>query len=364
MLGAMLFRHRGLIILLLAPLAGQATLLERWLGSSLRLSVVCAVLFAPIALALLGALISEEATSARVRRWGFGVTFFGALLHLFYDLACVALPFVGSGSWGVKLAGVAVGGIVMVFALREALRGVRDPDASPPSLEPVPRESGWARLQREAALVGGTAIALCLISLGMVAMACVALVRHPEQISKGLSAGVFFAACAVSGIRMGLGRRALLLGRPAPRLWPKRGRQIRVVATREGLTQIDRKGATVYPWELITTVVPGEYHHNPALFIELIPETWAVRHHIDGRVAPTDEKWRKRLARSHSIQRALTGSDLVIMDLWTEAGPGPLLRQMEAALFDAGGRAALPTLFEALGGGGPGGPIPSSANHH
>jgi hypothetical protein len=351
----MLIRHRGLIIFLLLAVVGHASLLDAWLGpvqqrGSPASELGFALIFAPIVLVLAGEWVADEASSRRWQRLGWGVVLVGAVWHLGLDAACLLLPWLGASWWQAGLAGAAAGAVVMALVLRNALRAftAENPDTAAPDPTVAPANEGWlGRLGREAQLLGGTPIAVGLVSLGFVALAGYGLLRHPERLdgrSAGtlLAAGGFFLACAGIALWAGLSRRASLLGLPSPlgHLLPRFLRRAVVLPTAEGLALVDRRGATVYPWDAVQSVALGELYGNPAVLVMLRGDA-AVRRLPDGPDAPR-ERWAQKEARGRRLQRALTGADLVITSALTEQGPGVLLKQLAAALQSPEARAALP----------------------
>lgn len=367
-IAGMLTRNRGLLIFLLLAVAGHASLIELLLalalgrteprGSSLS-QIGFVLILAPILLVLLGEWIAEDASAVRWQRLGWGVAFAGAVWHLALDAGCLLLPWLGSTSGGVlalSIGGALAGGVVMALVLRRALRGLtsEDPDAPEPDPAVVPPDERWpGRLAREAALVGGTPIALFLVSLGFVTMAFIGMLRRPAALGPLLLGAGFFGLCGAVSVWMGLERRALLLGQPAPlsHLRPRWLRRAVALATREGLAMVElrgaRRAALVYPWEALTRVSIGEVYGNAAVFVQLRPDV-VVRRCALGGAAPTREAWATREARARSLQRVLTGADLAIMGVLTDEGPGVLARQLESALQDPSARAGLPSVEEEL----------------
>lgn len=355
----MLIRHRGLIIFLLFAVVGHAQLLDLWLGPPAQREppmreLGFALIFAPILLVLVGEWIADEASSRRGERLGWGITLAGAVWHLGLDLLCLMLPWRGAAEWRFGLLGAAVGAIVMGLVLRRALRGLRaqDPSEEPDPAVAPPGEGVLGRLGREAALVGGTPIAVGLISLGFVGMAIVGAVRRPDGLGVLLASGGFFVLCAAVAVWMGLSRRAMLLGRPDPlaRLRPRFLRRAVVLPTREGLAQLTRRGATVYPWDAITDVSLAEVYGNPAVLVRLRDDVVVRRCVLAGSTVEDDlaphDRWARSEARGRRMQRALFGADLAILGTLTEEGAGVLRRQIEAALQDPA--APLPALAAEL----------------
>ena len=302
-------------------------------------------------LVLCGEWIAEDAWATKWQRLGWGMAVLGAVWHLVLDGACLTLPRSSTFEWKASVAGAAVGALIMALVLRRAWRGLRDPDAPEPDPAAVaPDESSLGRLARELALFGGTALAVLLISLGFVALAVMGIIQHPERSGPLIGGAGFFALCAAAAVGMGVERRALYLGQPSPlaRLRPRFLRRVTVLITREGLTQLDRNGATVYPWPTIAAVSVGELYNNAAIMINLFDGAPALRVPAEGRPLPDDEKWTRREARNRRIQRALTGSDLAILGVLTEEGPGVLAKQLKEALTDEAVRARLPTLAEVM----------------
>lgn len=366
----MLTRNRGLIIFVLLAVAGHISLIEILLalgssgqrGSSMSQSGFVLII-APILLVLLGEWIADDASSVRWQRLGWGVAFAGALWHLALDAGCLLLPWLGSTSGGVlafAIGGALAGAVVMALVLRRAWRGLtsEDPDAPGPDPSVVPPDERWpGRLTREAALVGGTPIALFLVSLGFVGMAFVGIFyRHwhrPAALGPLLLSAGFFGLCGAVAVWMGLERRALLLGQPAPlaHLRPRWLRRAVALATREGLAMVElrgaRRAALVYPWEALTRVSVGEMYGNAVVFVHLRPDVVVRRCALGGAPRPREE-WATREARARSLQRVLTGADLAIMSVLTDEGPGVLARQLESALQDPAARASLPGVEEEL----------------
>ena len=348
----MLTRHYGLHIFLIFAVVGHASLTDRWFGKAAPWwHVGFALILAPIMLVLFGEWIATDATISKWQRRGWGMAALGAVLHLVLDGACLWLPWSGAVEWKAGVAGAAVGATVMALVLQRSWRGFCAPDAPDPDLRIAqPGETLLERLARELALFGGTAFALLTVSLGFVALALVGLARHPERLGKLLGGAGFFGLCGVVAVWMGAERRALLLGRPSPfaRLWPRWARRAVVVATQEGLAQLDKNGATVYLWETIAAVSLGEFSGNPALFVRFVEDAPAFRVPAPGRPLPDRTAWSKRETWNRSVQRALTDSDLVILGALTEEGPGVLCRQVEAVLADKAARSSLPPLVEVL----------------
>ena len=351
----MLTRHRGLIIFLLFAVVGHAGLLDAWLGPSVRRGSPASelgfvLILAPILLVLLGEWVADDATSRRWQRAGWGTAALGALWHLGLDAACLMLPWLGFGQWRFGLAGAAVGAVVMALVLRHAVRALvaEDPDAAEPDPAVAPPGEGWlGRLSREAQLFGGTPIAVGLVSLGFVALAGLGL-WHGSHDPKGatgtlLAAGGFFLLCAGVALWMGLSRRAMLLGLPSPlaHLRPRFLRRAVVLPTAEGLAQLDRRGATLYPWDAVLSVGLAEIYGNPAVLVRLRDDV-VVQRLQPGESLEAHARWARRQARGRKLQRALTGADLAVLEPLTEEGAGVLMRQLEAALKDPEARAALP----------------------
>lgn len=361
----MLTRNRGLILFVLFAVAGHISLIELLLaralgpverGSSLSQAGFVLVL-APIVLVLLGEWIADDASAVRWQRLGWGVAFAGALWHLALDAGCLLLPWLGTQSGGLlafSIGGALAGGVVMALVLRQAWRGLvsADPDAPDPAVAP-PDERWPGRIAREAALVGGTPIALFLVSLGFVGMAFVGMLRRPAALGTLLLCAGFFGLCGAVAVWMGMERRAMLLGQPAPlaHLRPRWLRRAVARATREGLAMVElrgaRRAALVYPWEALTLVSIGEMDGNAAVFVHLRPDV-VVRRCVLGGAAPPREEWAPREARARSLTRLLTGADLAILGVLTDEGPGVLGRQLESALADPTARASLPGVEEEL----------------
>lgn len=350
----MLTRHRGLLIFVLFAVVGHAGLLDAWLGpvkqrGSPASELGFALIFAPIVLVLVGEWVADDAFSRRWQRLGWGVAIFGALWHLGLDAACLLLPWLGVSEWRLGLAGAAAGAGVMALVLRHAVRAFRaeDPDAAEPDPAVAPaREGLLGRLGREARLLGGTPIAIGVVSLGFVGMAGYAMVLHPERLDGGLLAAAgFFLLCAGIALWSGLSRRASLLGLPSPlgRLMPRFLRRTVVLPTAEGLAVIARRGVTIYPWDAVQSVALGEIYGNPAVLVQLRTDA-AVRRWPEPTTEPPAqrERWAQKEARGRQMQRALTGADLVIMSVLTEEGPGVLMKQLLAVLREPASRAALP----------------------
>lgn len=364
----MLTRNRGLIIFVLLAVAGHISLIELLLalvlgpagprGSS-QSQAGFVLILAPIVLVLLGEWIADDASAVRWQRLGWGVAFAGALWHLALDAGCLLLPWLGTQSGGTlafSIGGALAGGVVMALVLRKAWRGLTsaDPDAPEPDPAVAPPDERWpGRIAREAALVGGTPIALLLVSLGLVVMAFVGMLHRPAALGTLLLCAGFFGLCGAVAVWMGLERRALLLGQPAPlaHLRPRWLRRAVALATREGLAMVElrgaRRAALVYPWEALTRVSVGEMYGNAAVFVDLRPDV-VVRRCALGGAAPPREEWAPREARARSLQRMLTGADLAIMGVLTDEGPGVLVRQLESALTDPAARASLPGVEEEL----------------
>ena len=349
----MLIRHRGLIIFLLFAVVGHAGLLDLVLGpakgrGSPASELGFALIFTPILLVLAGEWVADDAFSRRWQRLGWGVVIAGALWHLGLDAACLLLPWLGAREWLLGLAGAAAGAGVMALVLRHAVRAYRteDPDAVEPNPTVVPAGEGpLGRLAREAQLLGGTPIAVGLISLGFVALVGYSGVRHPERLDGSLlAAGGFFLLCAGIALGSGLSRRASLLGLPSPlgRLVPRFLRRTVVLPTAEGVAVLGRGGATIYPWDAVQSVGLGELYGNPAVLVQLRADVAVQRWPAPTEPPAQRERWAKKEARGRSVQRALTGSDLVITSTLTEQGPGVLLKQLAAVLREPASRAALP----------------------
>lgn len=350
----MLTRHRGLFVFLLFAVVGHAGLLDAWLGpvkqrGSPASELGFALIFAPIVLVFVGEWVADDAFSRRWQRLGWGVAIVGALWHLGLDAACLLLPWLGASEWRLGLAGAAAGAVVMALVLRHAVRAFRaeDPDAAESDPAVVPANEGLlGRIAREARLLGGTPIAVGVVSLGFVGMVGYTLVLHPERLDgKLLAAAGFFLACAGIALWSGLSRRASLLGLPSPlgRLMPRFLRRTVVLPTAEGLAVIARRGTAVYPWDAIQSVALGEIYGNPAVLVQLSADVAVQRWPAPDAEPPAQrERWAKSEARGRQVQRALTGADLAIMSALTEEGPGVLLKQLAAVLQEPASRAALP----------------------
>jgi len=357
----MLTRNLGLVVLLLFAVVGHSQLLDLALGppqqrpSPLK-ELGFAFIFAPIALVMLGEWIAQDSETAAWRRRGYLLAVVGGVWHLLLDAACLALPWLDVSSPWFSIAGALLGAVVMGLVVRASWRGLVTPFAEPPDLsQPLPQQASlFARLSREAALWGGTAIALTLISLGFVAMALFAVLSRPQaNLTSLLGAGLFFGLCAAVGVWMGMERRAMLLGQPSPlsRYRPKFLQRAVVLPVREGLAIIDRKGATVYPWQSLANVALGELYNNSALLVTLTekPGVWryfAVPSEAENIVFTS--RWKQKEARSRSISRGLTGVDLGILSVMTQDGPGVLAKQLREVLDNASALENLPTAKEAF----------------
>lgn len=343
----MLTRHHGLLILLLFSVVGHASLSDHFFGRERPwFQVGFALILAPIVLVLLGEWTAQDAQTTAWRRRGWAVAIVGAVWHLALDAGCLALPWLGSVEWKFSLLGAALGALVMSLALRRALRGWRSPDEPEPDPAAAPPPTGlFGWVAREASLLGGTSIALMLISFGMVAMACVGMLRHPGVPPlKIVGAALFFMLCGLAGFGMGLERRALLLGLPAPLARLRLRRRAVVVAAREGVVQLNRQGALVYGWEYVTGISLGQMYNNAAVFVSLADGAVPTWRPALGRLAePGEEEKRLRSEqRGRLVQRALSGADLAILSVFTEEGPGVLARQLKEALEDPIHRMNLP----------------------
>lgn len=300
-----------------------------------------------VVLPLLGEWIADDASTARWRRAGWRVAAFGASVHLLLDAACLALPWVGGAEWKAGIVGAGIGAVVMTVLLRLYLAALRNPDALPPPAWAPSGHSPPARLWRGATQMGGTAIAVFVIGCAFVAAALFVLLRRPEARGDATLwlALLFFGLCAVVGLWMGFERRAMVLGRPAPlaSFRPRWLRRATYVVTREGLLLVERRGATLYPWQDIVAVSAGALFNNPAVLVELAPEAtpMRVRGGDGGRALAREQKARV-------ITRALYGVDLAILPILTEEGPGPLLHRLGAALADTDMRTCLPQTAEEL----------------
>ncbi|MFO0574700.1 MAG: hypothetical protein U1A78_11945 [Polyangia bacterium] len=349
----MLTRHRGLIIFLLFAVVGHAGLLDLVLGpvkqrGSPASELGFALIFAPIVLVLAGEWVADDAFSRRWQRLGWGVAIVGALWHLGLDAACLLLPWLGVREWRLGLAGAAAGAVVMALVLRHAVRAFRaeDPDDAEPDPAVAPaREGLLGRLGREARLLGGTPIAIGVVSLGFVGMVGYAVVLHPERLDgRLLAAAGFFLLCAGIALWSGLSRRASLLGLPSPlgHLLPRSFRRAVVLPTAEGLAVLTRRGATIYPWDAVQSVGLGELYGNPAVLVQLRADVVVQRRPAPAEPPAQRERWAKKEARGRQVQRALTGADLVITSTLTEEGPGVLLKQLAAVLREPASRTTLP----------------------
>lgn len=348
----MLTRHHGLLILLLFAVAAHASLVERWFGRQPPgFQIGFAVLLAPILLVLLGEWIAEDATTITWRKRGFLVAGFGALWHLVLDLLSLSLLNQPEQSRLFLLAGLASGALVMGLVLRRAARGVFEPEAAEPDPAQAPAdETLVARVQREAALIGGTPLVLFLISLGFVVLAGVGIVRSPQALPKLIGAGGFFLLCGAIAVWMGLERRAMLLRQPSPfaGLRPRFLQRTLVVPTQDGVAFLDRKGATVYVWDQLRGVSLGEYQGNAAVFVDLSESAQPRRYSAVGQPLDADAAWLRKQSWNRSLVRTLCDCDLLIMGVATPSGPGVLADQLGTLLTDYDGRAALPTVAEAL----------------
>lgn len=354
----MLTRNPGLIIVLLPAVAAHAGLTDRWFSSVVHgKQIGFAILFAPILTVMLGEWIAQDAESARWQRRGSAIALLGALWHLMLDGASLSL--LGQPLMTPWLVGLgAVGGaLLMAWLAYRAWSGVLSPGTHASSPEnptdpsqPTSAQGPLGRLWREASLFGSTPAMVCLVGVGMVGLAAVGFVRHPEAWPGLLGAAAFFALCGFVGLWMGLDRRAMLLRQPSPfaGLRPRWLVRSRVLPTQEGLAVLTRKGATIYGWEDITAVSLGEYSNNPAVFLDLKPTSLPKRILVDGSVAPDDPAWQRRQRWNQELQRTLAGCDFLIMGVLTEAGPGVLADQIGTLLTDYEGRAQLPTCAAAL----------------
>jgi hypothetical protein len=349
----MLTRHTGLTVFLLFAVVGHAELLEHFVGRRAPWwQVGFGVIFAPIALVLLGEWIAGDAESRRFRRLGWWIAGFGAAWHLVLDAACLALPLLGTPEAWLGVAGALPGATVMALALRRALRGWRFPDEPEPDPAAPPPPGVLARLRREAGLVGGDAVALFVVSAGFVALGAFALLRRPEQWRdpRPWAAIGFFGFCALVSVQMGLERRAMLLGAPGPlsRLTPRWLRRACYHAVREGLLLVERRGATLYPWEALASVSVGTVSHNAALLIELAPGCVGERLRAADGSPRAQARWVERQLRAVRLTRALYGVDLMALSPLTADGPGVLARQLTEALASEEARASLPAAADLL----------------
>jgi hypothetical protein len=341
----MFWRNLWLKVPLLFAVVGQAELFEALTHRARPWWPVGLVLIiGSLVIPLLGEWMGEEATTARWRRRGWAVAAAGALLHLALDAACLALPWIGGPGWMVGLAGVVVGASIMTILLRGYVAAIRDPEAFLPPL-PVPQGKSWpARLWRGAWLLGGDAIVLMAVGVAIAIAAAVLLIIDPD--ARGDAGGwfalVFFCICAVTGLAMGLERRALILGRPPPFAWPQLLRRLgrrgqTYVVARDGLLAVDRRGATLYRWGDIEAVWAGTAFNNPAVCVRLVPDASPERMNGGdaGRALARD-------AKARAWSRGLFEADLVIFSPLAESGPGPLLFQLGDSLADPARRAPLP----------------------
>lgn len=350
----MLTRNPGLIIVLLPAVAAHAGLTDRWFSSVVHgKQIGFAILFAPILTVMLGEWIAQDAESARWQRRGSAISLLGALWHLMLDGASLSL--LGQPQKTPWLVGLgAIGGaLLMAWLAYRAWRGMLSPGTHTGQADPSQPTSPLGplgRLWREASLFGSTAAMVCLVGVGMVGLAAVGFLRHPEAWPGLLGAAAFFALCGVVGLWMGLDRRAMLLRQPSPfaGLRPRWLVRSRVLPTQEGLAVITRKGATLYVWEDITSVSLGEYQNNSAVFLDLKSMSLPKRILADGSVASQDPSWQRRQRWNHELQRTLAGCDFLIMGVLTQAGPGVLAEQISTLLTDYEGRAKLPDCAAAL----------------
>ena len=348
----MLTRHQGLLILLLFAVAAHATLVQNWLGRDPPwMQIGFALIFAPIVLVLLGEWIAGDATTATWQRRGWMIALLGAVWHLVLDALCLLLLSQSDAQRGFLMGGAALGALVMGLALRRAWRGIADPQATEPDWSATAQHEGiWGRIQREAALFGGTPLALILISLGFVVMAGVGIARNPHAWLTLLGAGGFFALCGLVGVWMGLERRAMHLRQPSPfaHLRPRWLQRSLVVAAQDGLALLDRKGATVYAYEDIRAVSLGEYQGNAAVFIELSAKAAPHRLSRDGQPLPKDAAWLRKQAWNRNLQQTLCGCDLLLMGVVTRSGPGVLAEEIGTLLTDYEARSQRPSAAQAL----------------
>lgn len=344
----MFFRNLWLKIPLLFAVVGHAQLFESLTHRAppgWQIGLVLTI--GAVVLPLLGEWIAEDASSLNWRRMGWRVAAFGAGVHLLLDTACLALPWVGGAEWKAGLAGALVGAVIMLVLLRGYLGALRDPEGLPPPAWMPTGDSLPARLWREAHHMGGTAILVMLIGWAFVAVAAVVLLRRPAarddmKLWLGL---LFFAGCTVAGLGMGLERRAMVLGLPAPlaSLRPRWLRRATFVATREGLLFVDRRGATLYRWNQVAAVSPGTLFNNAALFVDLIEEAAPERVRGDDEARALAQERKAR-----AFNRGVHGVDLTIMSMFTEHGPGPLERQLREALADPATQECLPRVEEEI----------------
>lgn len=307
----MFWRNLWLKVPLLLAVVGQAELFEAlthrqppWWQVGIAFTIGAVVT------PLLGEWLAEDATTVRWRRVGWTLAAGGALGHLLLDAACIALPWVAP-AWRIGLAGALVGALIMALLLRRYLSALRHPLAlAPPPW--IPSGDGWlARVWRGASQLGGTAIMLTIISLAFVAAALIGLIGRPEaRLDWRLwLALLFFAGCALVGVWMGLERRALLQRLPSPISFRwLRWRRTTCTATSDGLLCVDRRGATLYPWDAIASVSAGTIFDNAAVFVDLAPDVSPDR--IDGNDA-SDRLVRE--LRQRGFNRSFYGADLVIL---------------------------------------------------
>lgn len=302
---------------------------------------------AAIVIPLLGEFLADEADSVEWRRRAWAIAAGGALLHLALDAACFALPWLASNQWKAGVAGALAGAIVMTVLLRGYVAALRHP-AGLDAPARIPRGRSWpARLWRGAYQFGGPAILTMVIGLAFVSAAAVLLVTRPHARGDMRLWGslAFFAGCATMGLFIGLERRALLLGRPGPRLWRGRRRAVHVVS-RDGLLFVNRRVAFLYPWDEIEEVRSGPLFGTAAvaIFVRLAPQA-SPRRVLAGE---GDARARARLAGARAFHLENHDADLVIASRSTESGPGPLLRELHHALAEPAWRATLPASEEEI----------------
>lgn len=327
-----MWRNQWFVLTVVTAAAGHAMLAQAVLGA--RPPWAAALVMAPFLCVALGEWLAEDATAAWLVASGHGLCAVGAVVHLALDAACLALPWIGgpTGSQGCAFALVAVPGMSVVLADAIArLRGREPPRWAPTA------DSRLGRLWREATLVGGNAITLVVIGVGLTVAVLAAIAARPTRPWWPIAV---CTAMIPLGAWMGLERRALLLGRPFGLPWLRRLRRRGGVylATRDGLVRVDPRGATLYRWIDLAQIDAGTVSENPCVIVVLAADAAPER---TDDLDPDRALERER--RDRGWTRTLFGCDLAILAAATEHGPGPLLLHLARALADPAAREALPT---------------------
>jgi hypothetical protein len=206
----------------------------------------------------------------------------------------------------------------------------------------APPRGLFGAIVRETSFIGGTAIAVVAVGIGMATVAAVGLARRGWS-SKIALAGLFFAAVALCGVGIGIERRALALGLPVPwTRWLRWPRTLTYHAAREGLLLIRRRDAVLYRWEWIESAEIGSMSGLFAIRFVLAPGTAGERLGAGACAAEDVERWRSKELRSMAIVRALTGADIAVIAQQTVSGLGPLRVRVASVMADLACASTLP----------------------